>query len=77
MKQLILAARRDAGSPVPEGWQDLVIKTPGVVELGRSERRLQVNAEESAIPILRQRFGAALIIEELTPRHPLTPGDKG
>ncbi len=69
--EYIVAIRRVSRSSVPDDWQERVRRTPGVRDLGASERRMQIEADEGAVGRVRESLGEGRHVEPVVPHNPL------
>jgi hypothetical protein len=65
MTTYVIAPRVGSSTTIPSDWIERIRRTPGVAEVrvGLVPDLLRVSASEAGIGVIRQRFGAQLIIE--------------
>jgi hypothetical protein len=68
-RRYLAALRRNAQAPAE--WQERIASTGGVTVLGRTETRMQFEADPETARELGNELGSAITVEETVERNPL------
>ena len=63
MSVYVIAMRGERSSAIPTAWIEAIRDTAGVSDVATTAGLLRVSASDAALAVIRQRFGAQLIIE--------------
>jgi hypothetical protein len=69
-RRYAVARRRGASGTGGQAWQQRLAQTPGVVVIGATAHRAQVEATEEGIAEAAAQLGEDFLIEPLIPRDP-------
>ena len=68
-KRYTAALKRGSVKP-PDDWQERIGRVPGVLVVGRAEKRMQFEADPETVRILMAELGPGIVIEEIAERNP-------